>query len=212
MPGDYAPSYFWKQIYGRYRGTWESATALWGITFLGLSPLASLAVFGVFLLALLLRENLASAARRSRVKKVLTCELCGAPACKKCIRGPYCPTCYEALRTVKGEQKRQAEKIRLRVRKRRRESWTACILDVLFPGCGMLYEGSVQRRLAPLFVCVTAGLYGLYALILTSVYAYPLWVSKGLFLPVFIVGGLYTAAFVVRGVIISRRTAVSEEM
>jgi len=212
---DFPADYFWKQVFPGYTGSaagaWQDAATLWGVSFLGLPPLTSLLAFLGLLVVLLVRESIVRDSRKSRVKKVLVCELCGAAMCKLCAKGPYCGSCYSTLSAVQIEQRRQAMKVRLFEGARRREAWLASLLDVLFPGSGMLFETKVEHRTVLVFLPLSALLFGAIAAILTQRYVYPLWVTERLFLPLFAVFGVYIAAFLVRGVAKSRHVMAREE-
>ncbi len=208
---DYAPGYFWKNIFGMYVASWTDTTRLWGISFLGLPPLWSLGVFAVLLVLLLMRESVVSSRRRSRAKKVMSCELCRAPMCKRCSRGPYCGRCYDKLSSIQVESKRQSAKLRLHEHIRRRDSMLANLLDVVFAGMGMLYErGQRLGRVGIIFVFLTALIYGLVIALSTYTYAYPMWISKGLYVPVYGAGVVYVLVFLVRGIVRSHRTLTAE--
>lgn len=208
--GDYPPAFYWRNIFKTYLGTWQDASRLWGVAFLGLPPLFSLIAFLVLLVVLLIREGTVHAANRSRVKKVFTCELCHAAMCKRCAKGPYCQSCYGKLSAVQVEGPRHALKIKLHAGSKKREAWLASLLDVLYPGSGMLSESSVEHRSVEVFIIVSALLYGAVVAIASTTHAYPLWVSDDLYRPLFVVAGAYVLAFLVRGIIKSQRAATKE--
>ena len=132
--------------------------------------------------------------------------------CKHCARGPYCHTCYDSLSAIQVEQRRQAAKVQLYRRAKLREVWTACALDVVYPGVGMLYERAISHRTSAVFLLLSAALYGLFLMSRSATYAYPLWVSKGVYTPFAVLAGVYAFGFLVRGIIKVRRTAAAREV
>jgi len=209
--GDYTPKHFWGSVFWNYTGTWDDTTKLWGNSFLGLSPMVSLLIFTALLGILLVRENTASTRRASRVKRVLTCELCHASMCKRCSKGPYCTSCYEKLGAITVESRRQAAKLKLQRRMLRNESIASSALDVLFPGAGMFYETRKHSVLLVPTVLFSALLYGLVAALLTQTYSYPLWVASDLYYPIYAATGIYVFAFLVRATLRTRRAFKGEQ-
>lgn len=208
---DLPPKFFWDNYYPQYRADWEQAGLLWGATFLGLPPLWSQIAFIVLFLALMSYAGMLNAGRRARARKVMTCELCRAPMCKRCSKGPYCTTCYERLGSIASEGKRQSEKVRLHIRVRQRDTVTAGMLDILFPGVGMLYDRNGQHTVGLLFIPVTALAYGLLIALASFTYAYPEWIAEGLYTPFYVVTGVYVLAFLIRGLSLGRRMRSSQE-
>jgi hypothetical protein len=99
------------------------------------------------------------------VMKIVHCKLCHAPMCRRCKKGALCDRCFQQLHQIRNENIRQRIIEKILLKNRRTKQIGASCIDVLFPGCGMLYQATGAPAAALLFMTLAASGYGaLYAL------------------------------------------------
>jgi len=190
---DYSPSYFWKNIFFRYGGSWATTNARFGADFLGMQVLPYSAV-SIFLLVMLLILD-AFVWSRDTVRKIYNCKLCQTPICRKCKRGGICQDCFNSTQHIRNENIRQRIMAKIQFRSARFHGIVAAALDALFPGSGMLYAGSSAYRLIPLLLASSI-VYGTYFALASPSLVYPGWLLRGMAVPLCGMCLLYNAFFV----------------
>jgi hypothetical protein len=192
---DYAPAYFWKNIFPLYGGSWATADTRFGADCLGLSVLTYGAVSLFLLVMLMVLDTLVWS--RDTVRKIYTCKLCQTPICRKCKRGGICQDCFNSTQHIRNENIRQRIMAKLQFRSRRYHVTVAAALDMLFPGTGMLYDGAPLYATLPVLMASSV-VYGLYFVLLFPALEYPAWLLSGISPPLFAVCALYNAFFIGR--------------
>ena len=163
MAPNYTPVYFWSKIFPQYGGNWKTADALWGASCMGI-PLAWYCVCAPFFLIAFLLTNYFFRSPRG-VIKISHCKLCQTPMCRRCKKGALCDRCFQQLHQIRNENIRQRIIEKILHKNRRTKQICTSLMDVVFPGCGMLYQASGAPAAAFLFMTLAASVYGaLYAL------------------------------------------------
>jgi tetratricopeptide (TPR) repeat protein len=195
---DYSPSYFWKTIFPRYGGSWKEANEWFGADFMGIS----LPVYGcgsvVLLFILMLLDTLVWS--KDTVRKIYTCKLCQTPICRKCKRGGVCQDCFNSTQHIRNENIRQRIMSKIQFRSRRYHIVIATVLDIVFPGSGLLYASAPLFLTLPILV-LTSAVYGLYLAILAPSLVYPAWLLRSATIPVLCGCLLYNAVFIGRALV-----------
>ncbi len=195
---DFAPAYFWKNVFPSYSGTWDTASKRFGGLFFGVPLIAYLILSGALLALLLILD--ASVWSKDLIKKVSSCKLCQAPVCRKCKRGSICRTCFDATEHIRNEQIRQRIMTKIQVRSRRSHAIAAILLNLVFPGVGTVYRGAPAYQSLPLLLA-TSMVYATLVSLVTATFEYPAWAVHGLFVPLYAVLFSYSAVFAVRAIV-----------
>ena len=199
MPGDYHAGFFWKNVFPRYWGSWKTADHLWGNAFLGAPLAASTLIFIVLFLLLLLIDYMVLS--NHGAAKIFLCKLCGAAMCRKCKKGMVCTACFQAIQQIRNENIRQRIIERIVVKNRRIKLIFAHCLDIVFPGCGMLYRDSGHAAAAWLYMTLTAMVYASFITLNAVSSSYPVGLARDLLLPLFFTMPLYTIVFAVKALV-----------
>jgi tetratricopeptide (TPR) repeat protein len=195
---DFTPSYFWKNIFPDYCGTWNSASLRFGDLFFGMPLLWYIALsIMLFIIILLFDSQVWS---KNAVKKVTACKLCQAIICRKCKRGSICRTCFSATQQIRNEQIRQRIMRKIQFKTLRLRFLQTTILDMVFPGAGMIFRSApVYQSL--LSIALTSMVYATYISLFRAAFDFPAWTAQGLVMQGCAVLALYNIFFVVRGFI-----------
>jgi len=199
MPPDYQSGYFWKNVFPRYWGTWNTADILWGNAFFGIRS-SWYALFAAITFVTLLFFSGFVWSSRSAVK-IFLCKLCGASMCRQCKKGMVCVSCFQALQQIRNENIRQSIIERIILKNLRLRQWSAYCLDVIFPGCGMLYRRGDSAMIALFFIMLTSAGYATLLSLHGIGFAYPCQASRDLLPPLYYTLPLYNVAFAVRAFI-----------
>jgi len=199
MPGDYQAGFFWKNVFPRYWGSWKTADHLWGTAFLGVPLAASSIIFIVLFMLLLVIDSLVLS--NHGAVKIFLCKLCGAAMCRECKKGMVCSACFQAIQQIRNENIRQRIIERIVLKNRRIKLIFAHCLDVVFPGCGMLYRDSGHGAAAWLYMILTAMVYASFITLKAVSFSYPVELSRDLLLPLLYTMPLYTIVFGVKALI-----------
>jgi tetratricopeptide (TPR) repeat protein len=194
---DYAPSYFWKNIFPRYGGSWSSANDRFGADCLGMSIL-SYGGTSLFLLILLMALD-TLVWSRDTVRKIYVCKLCQTPICRKCKRGGICQDCFNTTQHIRNENIRQRIMAKIQFRSRRFHVLIATFLDMAVPGAGMLYSNASVYWTLPVLI-LTAIVYGSYLTVLYPSTTCPAWLMSSIVMPGLAVCIAYNIFFMVRTV------------
>ncbi len=205
---DFAPSYFWRDVFPSYCGTWNSASPRFGPHFFGL-PLTWYLALSAFLAILLFTLDV-SIWSKDVVKRVSSCKLCQTPVCRKCKRGSICRDCFSATQHIRNEQIRQRIMGKIQVRSLRFRAMTAIVLDLIYPGAGLVYRGAPLYQSGPL-LAVTSVVYASFAFLIQATFEYPTWILGRLSTPLICVFAAYWAIFVVRAAIKSVAVLTRQE-
>jgi tetratricopeptide (TPR) repeat protein len=163
MPPNYTPAYFWSKIFPHYGGNWITANVLWGASCMGI-PLAWYCVCAPFFLIIVVLSDYFSRSLRG-VTKIFLCKLCQTPMCRHCKKGALCDRCFQQLHQIRNENIRQRIIEKILLKNRRTKQVGTSLLDVFFPGCGMLYQATGAPAAAILTMTLAASGYGaLYVL------------------------------------------------
>jgi tetratricopeptide (TPR) repeat protein len=195
---DYAPSYFWKNIFPRYGGSWVSANNRFGADCLGMSILAYGGTSLFLLILLMALDTLIWS--KDTVRKIYVCKLCQTPICRKCKRGGICQDCFNSTQHIRNENIRQRIMAKIQFRSRRFHVLIATFLDMAVPGAGMLYSNTSLYWTLPVLI-VTAVVYGSYLIVLYPSTTCPAWLMHSLVMPGLAVCIAYNAFFIVRTLI-----------
>jgi hypothetical protein len=195
---DYAPSYFWKNIFPSHAGSWGTANDRFGADCLGV-PILPYAGASIFLLIMLIVLD-AFVWSRDIVGRIYVCKLCQKPICRKCKRGGICQDCFNSTQHIRNENIRQRIMAKIQIRSRRFHVIVVVILDTLFPGSGMLYAGMPLYRTLPVLIA-TAVVYGSYLTLLQPSLTYPAWLFHAAVTPLLAVCGMYNVFFMARAAV-----------
>jgi tetratricopeptide (TPR) repeat protein len=194
---DYAPSYFWKNIFPRFGGSWDSANDRFGADCLGMSILAYGGASLFLLILLMALDTLVWS--KDTVRKIYVCKLCQTPICRKCKRGGICQDCFNSTQHIRNENIRQRIMAKIQFRSRRFHVLIATFLDMAVPGAGMLYSNASLYWTLPVLI-VTAIVYGSYLTVLYPSTTCPAWLMHSIVMPGLAVCIAYTVFFMVRTV------------
>lgn len=192
---DFSPGYFWKTVFPTHCGTWDTAQERFGAMFFGLR-LQWYIVVSLLLAALLLVMDFLIWSK-DVVKKVSSCKLCQTPVCRKCKRGSICRDCFSATQQIRNEQIRQRIMGKIQTKAVRTHTLTALVLDILFPGTGMVFRSAPVYRSLPL-VTLTAAIYATCASVAGACFEYPGWPLDKLSVIVYAGGAMYIGLFTIR--------------
>ncbi len=165
---DYSPFYFWTEIFPSHSGGWKKTATLWGTRFLGIPPVVSIAVS--LLLFIILFVSHSRETHHSRVKKFFECKYCGRVICRKCKSGLLCNSCFEQTRFIRNENALVEKKQTIYNRFHFVTMLKIELMDLLFPGSGMILEGQKGYFISILFLLLTSLVYASYASLLFSGY------------------------------------------
>ncbi len=195
---DYTPLYFWKNIFPRYGGSWNTAGTRFGADFFGMSlPLYGLVSIGLLIMLMLFDALVWS---KDTVRKIYICKLCQTPICRRCKRGGICQDCFNSTQHIRNESIRQRIMEKIQFRSRQFHAVVATFLDMIFPGCGMLYCNAPFYRTL-LALVATSVVYGSYLTMLFPMLEYPAWLMHGITLPALCCCLMYNAVFIGRALI-----------
>lgn len=192
---DFTPAYFWKNIFPAYCGTLNTAQERFGALFFGM-PILWYAVLSLLLAALLFGFN-SSVWSKDFAKRVSACKLCQTPVCRKCKRGTICRDCFGATQHIRNEQIRQRIMGKIQQKSLRTRAVTAIVLDLLFPGTGLLYRGVPAYQSLPL-VAATSMVYASAVAFVRASFDYPAWALHQLAAPLWSAFAAYVAIFAIR--------------
>jgi tetratricopeptide (TPR) repeat protein len=196
MPLSLPASYFWKNIFPAYSGSWQTAINIWGASFFGFPPYPSIIAF-ILLTFIFILWNVYLALKK-RGQYNLTCRLCKRAICESCKKGELCISCFRAtkyIRNVKMLAGLQNSIIQ------RRQSYFALaehLLDIIFPGSGMLFSNRHSKTLVAFVIILTSSVYSSYFFLSNIHSGYPLVVilDKIEIVPYFL--GCYNVIFIIR--------------
>jgi tetratricopeptide (TPR) repeat protein len=194
---DYAPQYFWKNIFPGHAGSWRTANDRFGVDCLGM-PILLYGGISLFLLVMLMILD-TFVWSKDMVRKIYVCKLCQTPICRKCKRGGICQDCFNSTQHIRNENIRQRIMGKIQLRSRRFHVIIATFLDMLFPGSGMLYSSAPLYRTLPVLVA-TSVVYGSYLTLLQPSLHYPACLFHSIVMPLFIGCCVYNSFFIVRTV------------
>jgi hypothetical protein len=195
MPPEYQSLYFWKKVFLKYCGNWDTADNLWGNAFLGIHIKAYTILFMIVLTALILIDRFVWSDKN--VAKIFVCKLCGAAMCRKCKKGMVCVRCFNSVQPIRNENIRQRIIERILLKNRMMKNAGAYILDVVFPGCGMLYRYS-GRAMPEFLLIITSMVYAILFTLCSISFVYPYMVAQDLLLPIYYTLPLYNVVFLAR--------------
>ena len=194
------PSYFWKNLFPFYSGSWTTTAYLWGDSFMGLSPKTSLAVV-IILVLLFIAWNIFIAVRKQGGAEDVTCRICKRAICTRCKKGELCVSCYRATKFIRNVKMLATLQTSIIQKRQSYHTIAEYLLDIVLPGSGMLFSKKHSPVLVMVTITATCLVYASY-FFLTSVHlGYPLWVIYDNIeaIPRFFM--LYNAIFVVRALI-----------
>jgi tetratricopeptide (TPR) repeat protein len=198
MNPEYRTREFWFKKLRTNSGSWKTTRHLWGPSFLGAGPLLSLYIFLALFIALLIWGMIGKGGKNER--EVAACRLCGQAVCATCRKGELCPSCAQAtqyIRNVKTLAAIQSKIMRYRhLFKRLREQ----LLDIVLPGTGMIYGGSISFLVALPVLVLSAAIYAAFFLLSGLHLGYPHWVAYGIMekYPFFLF--FYNGIFIIRAI------------
>jgi hypothetical protein len=132
------------------------------------------------------------------VVKIFRCKLCETAMCRRCKKGVICERCFEQLHQIRNENIRQRIIERILLKNRRIKGIGAALIDILFPGCGMLYRSNGFPAAALLLMIITASGYAFLLTIHSLPVAYPHWAVKEIVTGAYMTIPLLNAACAVR--------------
>lgn len=176
---EYKPAYFWRHIFpaAEYSGSWETTRSLWGGSFLGIPPRASLLV-SLALFILLLAWNFSPLAKRL-LQQVASCRLCNRVVCGHCKKGELCASCNQATQYIRNVKTLAAIQTRIRNNRKLIHRLTEYLLDICLPGSGMLYAGRRPFIAVIPIVILTGAMYASYLSASSINLVYPHWIPFG---------------------------------
>jgi len=157
-----SPLFFWGKMFFAETGTLSQSRTIWGNTFWGFDPAASLAIFVVLLLIMLIVDKIFWSSEKLRLKRYFTCKICGQLICRGCRKGMMCASCYRksinlhnSAAMINNLQKEHQDIAALyrRILK--------CILGSVVPGSEKLYgeESVLKPAIIMFFSSVILGAY-----------------------------------------------------
>jgi tetratricopeptide (TPR) repeat protein len=195
---DFTPGYFWKNVFPAYRGSWETTQRRFGALFFGVPLPWYLVLSAVLFILLLVLDN--AVWSKDLVRRVASCKVCQKPVCRKCKRGSICSSCFKATQNIRNEQIRQRIMEKIQFRAVRVQSFKAIVLDLVFPGAGLVYNGAPLYQTLPLLLA-TSMVYALFFSLLHTSVEYPAWAMHAFMVPLYSVIAVYAAIFVIRAVV-----------
>lgn len=211
MLADYPPGYFWRRVFPRYNGSWETASRLWGATMLGLGLLPSAVIAIALALAAVVFAMRAWRGPTRGIKRVLSCSACGAPVCRKCMRGTFCASCSATLDPVRDKGRRTALSDQRRESRDKVFLLLATVMHAVFPGTKSLVTGVGVKGRTWGLLAATSAVYASLLGLATARFAYPFWVARGWVAPIAALCLLYPLVSIGRGVIQTYRIVQSSE-
>ncbi len=151
---------FWTEFFPKYSLTNYNASALWGNTFFGLSPVLSFVFMLVLLSVLLLALNQRQSDKR--IKKLFECRFCGKVICRKCKSGVLCHSCHNSTQFISNEKSMDNMHTIIQNRSRAIQVIKTSIIDILFPGAGNLLESEYSFLQSLPLIFLTGFVYSSY--------------------------------------------------
>jgi tetratricopeptide (TPR) repeat protein len=159
MIPDFTASYFWKNVFFRNNGNWQTANERWGTSFIGFNASASFIIFILLFIALLLVSFFKAP---SRIKKLFECKYCGRISCKKCAHGILCCSCDHQIAYITTDKK--LDKIRASITGKfaKVRFFREMLLDMLFPGSSRFLNPKKSSASSIFLLSITSLVYSGY--------------------------------------------------
>jgi hypothetical protein len=199
MMPDYSSGYFWSAVFPHFGGSWASSSQLWGRSFLGIPLAWSCVLFPLLFIAVLMADFFIWG--NARVAKIFQCKLCRAPMCRQCKKGVICELCFEQLHQIRNENIRQRIIEKILLKKKKSERLRASLLDVLFPGGGMLLRASGVPAAAILVMAIAASGYGAISVLSSIPLTYPYLLMRDIVAFAWVAAPMLNLGFAVRAAI-----------
>ena len=204
MNPDYHTREFWLKELQNNSGSWKTTRHLWGPSFLGAGPLLSLYIFLALFIALFVWG--VTSKGRKYTRDANRCRLCGKAVCETCRKGELCPSCAHATQYIRNVKTLAAIQSKIMHNRFLFKSLREHFLDIVLPGTGMLYGGSVRLLIAVPVIALSAAVCAAFFFISGLHLAYPHWVAYGIMekYPFFLF--FYNGLFIIRAIYsLSRR-------
>jgi tetratricopeptide (TPR) repeat protein len=209
MPPKYQSKYYWKNVFPEYCGSWNTANELWGFSFIGLN------IRLYIILSIITILGLFSADRffwNSSQPEGFVCRLCGVSMCRKCKKGMICLKCFNAVNQIRNESIRQRIIEKILLKNRLVKNIKANIIDIIFPGCGMLYRNHDKTMHGLVLLVVSSALYPLFLTMVSVSKSYSYMAIEDIMRPIIIVLPLYSVFFLIRALVNIRKNLVDGGM
>jgi len=203
IPLSLTTAYFWKNIFPAHNGSWKTTKNLWGVSFFGLPPFLSLAVF-IVLLVLFVVWNIFLALQK-QASPGMNCRLCKRAICKNCKKGELCISCFRETKFIRNVKTLAAIQAKIVQKREASHRMTEYLLDICLPGSGMLFAKMHSPVIVIIVIGLTSAIYSSYLFVSAIYLTYPLWVVYGNIEKIPYFFGLYNFVFVVRALLAAFR-------
>jgi tetratricopeptide (TPR) repeat protein len=196
MPPLTPPSYFWKNIFPSYNGSWQTAINIWGASFLGFPPYPSMIAFIILTLIFILLNIYLVFKKSGQYNS--TCRLCKRAICENCKKGELCPSCFRATKSIRNVKMLASLQTAIIQKRQAYHAFAEHLLDIFFPGSGMLFSNKHSMALAAFIIILTSSVYASYFFLSNIHSGYPLMIifDKIEVAPYFL--GFYNVFFIIR--------------
>jgi tetratricopeptide (TPR) repeat protein len=159
MIPDFTASYFWKNVFFRNNGSWQTANERWGTSFIGFNALTSFFIFILLFITLLLVSFFKAP---SRIKKLFECKYCGRISCKKCAHGILCCSCDHQIAYITTDKKLDKIRISITGKFAKVRFFREMLIDMLFPGSSRFLNPKKSSASSIFLLSITSIVYSGY--------------------------------------------------
>ncbi|HMA65023.1 MAG TPA: hypothetical protein VKO63_07495, partial [Chitinispirillaceae bacterium] len=159
MIPDFTASYFWKNVFFRNNGSWQTANERWGTSFIGFNALTSFFIFILLFITLLLVSFFKAP---SRIKKLFECKYCGRISCKKCAHGILCCLCDHQIAYITTDKKLDKIRISIIGKFAKVRFFREMLIDMLFPGSSRFLNSKKSSASSIFLLSITSIVYSGY--------------------------------------------------
>lgn len=173
----YRPTDFWLTVFPANDGSWNTTRVLWGASFLGVPPYASVFLSLALLVALFVWSY--SGPVQRRLKQLSFCRLCRRAICRRCKKGELCPSCSHHTQFIRNVKTLAAIQSKIMRNQRALQAAVESVLDIGAPGCGRLFSGTRSHAGTVALVLLTCAVYATFFTVSNLQFSYPRWVLYG---------------------------------
>ncbi len=208
MQPELSPKYFWLKRFLHHGGSLSDSKPLWGASFFGLGPIASLILFVLFFASLLFLDRFIWNSY-SKVKELFNCKICGRIICRKCRKGTKCEKCHEESQYVRNASSINAQQRAYIDASRKRKNIMKSLFGLTVPGSDKLIKG--DKTFSPaIHVMLSCLVLSLYYTSSTFQTRYPQITTINLMIP-FSVFMIYNLLFIIKHGLALKKTLTEKK-
>jgi tetratricopeptide (TPR) repeat protein len=209
MQPEYKPGHFWWNLFLMRNIAHPDLWQTWSPAFFGLPPLYFMLLMPLAIIFIISARS--RSARNNRIKKVFFCKLCGIPLCKKCKTGNFCLDCLKVSYQTNNETADQTAETRILRNRRIVNLSIIAVLDLLFPGAGLLYHRRERMVAAVALLAISSLVFAAYCSLLAFSFPSPAWITQNYAIACAGGCGIYSIVFAIKAINAFSRGLQSKE-